>query len=164
MVLLPFLMLLVSLSAQAGVLPMFSQDGKTLNLLMAGVPSNPDAVGLWNAIKAPPEDFQGKWSKRVEQLALDGGKGFDIACVFSKMIMNTGTCTVILHDVPGMIEINASARTARFYLSGEAAAKFAALFELREENPVLFRSQDGHLSLTVARDRGVITDFVLDWR
>jgi hypothetical protein len=144
--------------------PLFSQDGKTATILLAGLPGDPDPVGLWNALAAPPENFQGKLAKRFELLGPGGTKAFDVDCVFSAMFQNNGTCTVILRATPGLIEVDRAAGRARLWLSGEEAARFAGAFAVRDESSMVYRSQNGRLNFTVARDRGVITDFVVDWK
>lgn len=151
------------LAAQAGVMPLFSHDGKTATLLLMGQPGDADPAGLYHALKMEPVDFQGKWSKRLAVAAPDGGKAFDIACVFSKAIPNSGTCTVILRKVPGMIDVGGG-RT-RMWLSGAAAAQLAdAFIPQSEDGTILFRSQDGRLNITTARDGGKVLDLVVDWR
>ncbi|MGZ3653805.1 MAG: hypothetical protein ACXVCZ_21835, partial [Bdellovibrionota bacterium] len=150
-------------SAQAITTPIYKQDGSQATILLAGMPGDSDPSGFYNALTVPPEDFQGKWSKRFSLHAADGSPAFDIACVFSKMIVNSGTCTVIFRKSPGLIDVSASDGRARLWLSGAAAVKFAAAFAVRDESTLVFRSRDGRFNVTVARDRGVITDFVMDW-
>lgn len=141
----------------------FNKDGKMATVILSGLPGDKDPAGFYHALQIPPEDFQGKWSKRLSLPAADGAKGFDVACVFSKVIENSGNCTLTFRFAPGLIEVSKENGRARLWLSGEAAARFASLFALRLESPLIFRSQDGQLNLTVARDRGVVTDFVADW-
>jgi len=155
--------LLFGSSAHALTTPFYKEDGSQASILLAGMPGDPDPSGLYNALTAPPEDFQGKWSKRLALSAANGSPALDVDCVFSKMILNSGTCTVIFRKSPGLIDVSASEGRARLWLSGPAAAKFAAAFAVRDEGTLVFRSKDGRLNVTVARDRGVITDFVMDW-
>ena len=149
--------------AEALTTPIFSQDGKMATILLAGMPGDIDPSGFYNALKVAPEDFQGKWSKRLALPAPDGSKGFDIACVFSKLIQNSGTCTVIFREVPGLIEVQRSLGRARLWLCGAAAERFAQAFLVRGDGTVVFRSKDGRFNVSVARNRDVVTDFVMDW-
>ena len=123
----------------AGVTPIFSQDGKTATFLLSGQPGDPDAPGIWNVLVTPPESFQGKLAKRLEALGPGGEKAFDVDCVFSNVIQNFGTCTVILHEVPGMIEVDKAAGRARMWVSGDTAAGLARQFSMREGSTILFR-------------------------
>jgi hypothetical protein len=162
--LLSILTFLVGFQAFGAVMPFFKEDGSQASLAMLGAPTDPDAVALWNALKVPEEDFQGRLSKKLPVLNAHGDNVFDIDCIFSRMILNTGSCTMILKASPGMIEVNKSAGTARMWLTGAAAADLAAKFVQRDVSTVLFRSRDARLNISVARERGVITDLVVDWK
>ena len=142
--------------------PLFSQDGNTATFLLAGMPGDPDPVGLWNALAIPAEEFQGKLSKKVELLDAQGAKVFNIACIFSKVIEGNGSCTVILRKTSGLVDI--SSGRASLWLRGERALQFANFFRMRAESTIIFRSQNVRLNFSVARDGGVVTDFVVDWR
>jgi hypothetical protein len=148
----------------AGVTPIFNQNGTEATFLLSGMPGDPDAPGVWNAMVAPPENFQGKLAKRLFLDGADGKRAFDVDCVFSNVIQNYGSCTVIFRASAGLVEVSKAAGTARLWLTGAAAAKFAQQFSMREDSTVLFRSANGRLNFTVARDRGVVTDMVVDWK
>ena len=100
-------------SASAMTTPIFKQDGTQATILFAGMPGDPDPSGLYNALAIPPEDFQGKWAKKLFLPDASGAHAFDIDCVFSKMIVGNGTCTMIFRRSPGLIDVDAGAGRAR---------------------------------------------------
>jgi len=141
----------------------FSKDGKTATVLLAGMPGDRDPAAFYDALKITPEDFQGKWSKKLSLAGADGAKAFDVACVFSKMIVNSGSCTLTFRLSKGLIDVSKEQGRARLTLKGEAAARFAVLFAVPPESPLIFRSQDGRLNFSAIRDQGVVTEFTGDW-
>lgn len=156
-------LLLGSVSAHAMTTPIFKQDGSQATILFAGMPGDPDPNGLYDALAIPPEDFQDKWAKRAAIPDASGSHAFDIDCVFSKRIAKNGTCTVIFRRSPGLIDIDAGAGRARLTLTGDAAAKFAALFAVRGDTPLVYRSRDGRFNALATFNGDAITEFVLDW-
>jgi hypothetical protein len=150
-------------SAQAMTTPIFKQDGSQATILFAGIPGDTDPSGLYNSLAIAPEDFQGKWAKKLFLADASGAHAFDIDCVFSKMIAYNGTCTMIFRRSPGLIEVDANAGRARLTLTGAAAAKFAALFVVRSDSPQLFRSKDGRFNAAATFDRGEVSELVFDW-
>jgi hypothetical protein len=150
-------------SAQAMTTPIFKQDGSQVTILFAGMPGDTDPSGLYNALAIPPEDFQGKWAKKLFLADAAGAHAFDIDCVFSKMIAYNGTCTMIFRRSPGLIDVDASAGRARLTVTGAAAAKFATLFAVRSDSPQLFRSKDGRFNAAATYSNGEVSELVFDW-
>ena len=143
----------------------FSRDGQTATVLLVGMPGDPDPVKFYNSLKVAPEDFQGKWSKKLSLAGPDGAKSFDAACIFSKVMPNNGTCTLIFHATDGRIEVNSGAGKANLWLTGNEARLFSDFFVLPEESGFVFRSTDGRLNISfLPAPGGSISDFVMDWK
>ncbi len=149
-------------SANASTNAIFQKDGQKAAVLLLGLPGDPDPSGFYEALKIPPEDFQGKWAKRLSLVAEDGGKAFDVACIFSKVIQNSGNCSVIFY-ASSHVSVSRSEGHARLLLSGEQAARFAEAFVVPSEGGAVYRSQDGRLNVSAILDQGAVTQFVVDW-
>lgn len=154
---------LTPIVASANTQVIFKQDGSQATVVLLGMPGDSDPALFYQALKVPEEDFQGKWSKRLSMNAPDGSKGFDVACVFSKAIQNSGTCTIIFRNAPDVLVVDKGNGRARLFLTGEAAAQFSAFFVVPEDMSSIYRSRDGRLQASVVKEDGRINMFVIDW-
>lgn len=148
---------LLPLTVCANTQALFSRDGNQATVLLIGMPGDSDPAGFNGALKVPQEDFQGKWSKRLSV------PGWDAACLFSKVIEASGTCTLIFKNAAGRSSVDKASGRARLTLTGEDAARFAENFHLPEETNIVFRSRDGKLQASVVKEDGKVTWFVIDW-
>lgn len=157
------ILLMTPVVAHANTQAIFKQDGSQATIVLLGMPGDTDPALFYQALKVPEEDFNGKWSKRLALTLPDGTRGFDIACVFSKMIQNNGTCTLIFRNAPEALVVDKGNGRARLFLTGAAAEQFAAFFHLPEELNSIYRSKDGKLQASVVREDGRVSLFVIDW-
>jgi hypothetical protein len=149
--------------ARAATQVFFHKDGKQASVVLMGVPGDPDSAGFYGALKMEPEDFQGKWSKKLSLVHRDGSRAWDAACVFSKMIENSGNCTLVFRAAEGLVSVDKGAGKARLLLTGEEAALFADNFTLPEGTNFIYRSRDGRLQVSCVRENGKVTWLVVDW-
>ena len=162
--LLGFWMLLTPLAAEANTQVIFNREGNQATVMLMGMPGDSDPVGFWEALKIPPEDFQGKLSKRLAVPAGPSGvRSFDAACVFSKVIGNSGTCTLILRDADGIGKVDRANGRARVMLTGELAAQVAEAFVLPDASNFMYRTRDGRMQISFVREEGVVSWLVIDW-
>lgn len=155
--------LLVTQGAEANTQAIFNREGNQATVMLMGMPGDSDPAGFWNALRIPPEDFQGKLAKKLNVTTPEGGRPFDVACVFSKVIQDSGTCTVIIRHVEGAGVVDRASGRARLMLTGEAAAKLAEAFVLPDNSNFIYRSRDGKLQVSFVRDNGVVNWLVVDW-
>lgn len=151
------------MTARANTQALFNKEGTQATVLLIGMPGDSDPAGFYQALKIPAEDFQGKWSKKLSFPAADGSKGWDAGCVFSKVIENSGTCTLVFRDSPGRIVVNRSLGRATLMITGEEAARFAENFVLPTDTNIIYRSRDGKLQISFAREEEQISWLVVDW-
>jgi len=146
--------------ARAMTQVIFSRDGQTASISLLGISGDPDPAALYDSLKVPAEDYNGKWAKKVLLPGQDGSsKAFYIACVFSKMIVGSGSCTVVFHADPGRVDVVASEGRARLALHGEEASRFAQNFNVRGDGSI-FRSQSGKLNFTFIPGG----DLLVEWK
>jgi|GEM_PF-2424146 len=155
--------LMTPIVANANTQAIFKQDGSQASIVLLGMPGDSDPALFYHLLKVPEEDFNGKWSKKLSMAAPDGSKGFDVACVFSKVIQNSGTCTLIFRNAPDVLLVDKDKGRARLFLTGAAAEQFATLFVVPEELNSIYRSRDGKLQASVVREDGRVHLFVIDW-
>lgn len=159
-------LLLAPAPAEANTQVIFNREGNQATVMLMGMPGDSDPFGFWNALNIPPEDFQGKLNKRLAVNDPAGGatRPFDAVCVFSKMIANNGTCTLIFRSVEGSGLVNRAAGQARLLLTGEQAELVAKAFVIPAETNFVFRSRDGKLQVSVVKeDDGRVSWLVVDW-
>ena len=87
---------LVSNAAQANTFPIFSKDGKQATIFLQGSPSDPDAQRLFDLLTVPPQDEQGKMTKKVKFTNSDSIDALSVVCAFSKLIPGNGSCFKLL--------------------------------------------------------------------
>jgi hypothetical protein len=149
--------------AEASTQAFFHKDGQQASVVLMGMPGDSDPAGFYGALNVAPEDFQGKWSKKLSLANREGGKAWDAACVFSKMIEGSGTCTLVFRAAEGLVTVDRAAGRAQLMLTGEEAARFAEKFNLPETTNFIYRSKDGRLQLSFVREEGRVTWLVADW-
>lgn len=150
--------------AEANTQVLFNREGNQATVVLMGMPGDSDPAGFWRALRIPAEDFQGKLSKKLQVPAGESGvRPFDAACVFSKVIEDNGTCTLIFRQADGVGLVDRGAGKARLFLTGDEAVRVAEAFVLPEESNVIFRSRDGKLQASFVREEGRVKWLVIDW-
>jgi hypothetical protein len=133
--------LLTALPAFAETQIIFSKDGARASVIMASLSVNPDAVAFFDFLTVPEEDFNGKRAKKFAFKKADGAPVVDAVCVFSRLVNETGSCTITFHA--GLsVSLNGS---VHLEVIGTEAQTLAGFF--RPGGGEIFRSTDGHFSV-----------------
>lgn len=140
--------LAVALPAPAQTQIVFARDGSKVSLLMIALSKNPDAVSLYNALNVPPEEANGKLTKKILFTDQDGVNAFDIVCAFSKIAPDTGSCVTVLHRARDVV-MNPGNSSASYQLKAADAQKVAALFIRDPKVSEIYHSGDRHFLIHV---------------
>lgn len=132
----------------AGTQALFSKDGSKATVLMLAVTENPDAIALNDLLNFPAEDMQGKATKKFSFSEASGVKTLDAVCAFSKLVVSTGSCTLVFH-AGGKASFDGGQQTIRYFLTGSEAALMASYFVLPITSGEVFRSSDDRLVMSV---------------
>ncbi|MGZ3693374.1 MAG: hypothetical protein ACXWQO_04160 [Bdellovibrionota bacterium] len=161
---LSFVALLFSLTAQAGIYPIFSKEGNQATLMLSGIGHDPDAEHLFETLAAGQEDEQGKFTKKVKYTDPAGIQAFSVVCVFSKLVPGNGSCTVVMHAAAGMM-IDKDKRTFTYVLSDPSEASKMALVFLPAASGVVYRSANGRFEAIAERNQAnAVTRFQISYR
>jgi hypothetical protein len=157
--------LFIAPNADASTQVLFSRDGKKVTVLLAAVTTNPDSISLFDSMNVPVDESQGRRRKSILFTDADGVKSLSVLCVFSKIVPNLGTCTVLLVASRGMV-IEPSAKRVVYALEGDTAAKLTALFVAKPGTTELFRSSDEHLVISTVKDEssGEVRSFSVEYQ
>ncbi len=139
-----------TLSAHASTQPIFAADGSKASVFISGLSaSDEDAKGLFDALSAPAQDINGKLSKRFN-FDKNGARPLSVTCVMSKVVMTSGTCTVIINSTEGTV-VDKNAGVARYIeADGPEASRLAANFLLAPSSTPLitvYVSRDQRLAI-----------------
>lgn len=129
--------------AWAGTTVIFAKDGSKATVFMMAIKSNPDAIAFNNALALPAGDDSGKTTKKLQFKDSEGNPTLDIACAFSKITPDTGSCFVTFRPM-GAVQIDSSAKRIYYQLTGADADRLRPAFIATPE-PVIFQSSDGKL-------------------
>lgn len=140
---------LVSVAAHAGTQVVFAKDGTKVTVFMMALTQNPDAIKFNDALAAPVEDIQGKWTKKASYVDPQGVDAFNALCSFSKVAPGTGSCVLVFKASKGL-RMEPARSAFRLEATADEAPKLAKLFVGGEAGGELFRSSDGHLSVARA--------------
>jgi hypothetical protein len=134
--------LLIAKPALAGTNVIYSKDGsKATVLIPAFLGENPDSTAFYQAMNVPEEDTNGKRSKRLQQNDSTGVPMLDAICVFSKLVNNEGSCTIVFHPGPNTQVTG----PILLKVKGEEAANLSKLFT--PSTGEVFHSTDGHMTI-----------------
>ena len=146
------LLLLVPSAARATVFPIFSNSEEMVTLMLGAIGRDADAAGLYEALSADRKDEQGKWTKKVALVDAAGVKAFSAVCVFSKVVDQSGSCTVIFRGTQGM-RIDKKNKTVSYELADSADAKqLASFFVIPAQSGDFYRSTNGNFVIGAERD------------
>jgi hypothetical protein len=143
----------------------FKTDGTTATVMLQSRPGDLDAATFYDAVNLPPEDINGKWTKKFTFADAAGNKILDVVCAFSKLIKDTGTCVLILHASEG-VTMQPASNLASYLVQGTEAERLGKFFVQPPGSTDIYRSSDGHLSLraTVSPSTGRIETLTTEYR
>ena len=136
-------LLAVAFPAHAQTQILFSKDGSKVTVLMIALSKNPDAVSLYNTLNVPPEEMNGKLTKKILFKDADGVQAFDIVCAFSKLVADTGSCITVFHHSRDVV-MNPSGKSVSYVARGDQAQQFAALFVKDPGATEIYHNGDRH--------------------
>lgn len=159
------LTLLISFRAEARTQKIFSSDGSKATIMLISMSSgDTDAGRMFAALNVTPEDMNGKLTKRAAYDDASGTRVLSIVCVMSKLVGDSGTCTVTLHASSGSAVIDKDSSMGQLHLEDVTeASKAAAIFVLPADNNLIYASADQKLLIQVLRPgNGPVARFSLD--
>jgi hypothetical protein len=155
--------LLFSLTAKAGIYPIFSKNDQA-TLMISGIGHDPDAEHLFNTLAASPDDEQGKFTKKVKYTDPAGIQAFSVVCVFSKLVPGNGSCTIVMHAAAGMV-IDKDKKTFVYVLTDPIEASKMAQVFLPAASGVVYRSANGRFEAIAERNQAnAVTRFQISYR
>lgn len=130
-----------SQGAAAATQVMFAKDGSKATVMMLAVTTNPDAVAFDAALNLPQEDNNGKATRKLQFRDSQDNPTLDLACAFSKLAPDTGSCFVTFRPLGG-VELNAGSKQIRYILEGVDAERLLAAFKYTPGQPVFVSSDN----------------------
>lgn len=140
----------ISISAPvfAGTNLMISKDSSQASILMLAARTNPDAVAFNDVLAMDAVDESGKWTKHFQFASSSGERLLSLACVFSKLVSDTGSCTVIVY-ASSYASIDKANQKVSLRVSDADGERLADQFRLSiaDASGLIFRSSDGLLQV-----------------
>lgn len=162
-------LLSLSFQANARTQPIFSADGSKATVMILGGAGDNDAKKLFDTLTVPQEDFNGKWSKKMAfDSATTGQRILSIVCVFSKIIADNGSCTLVLMPSEYSTINKGDARLAIMDNMSDAQRIMREFYisNPRTRNMDIYTSADGrlHLQANWSANGLRIETFTLEYR
>lgn len=158
------LALFASTASHASTQALFARDGSKASVFVLGRPGDSDGIRLFDSLNVRVEEMNGKLTKKLGYDSPAGQRVFSIVCVFSKILKENGTCTVVLNAQNGTT-VDKGNHFAEFLQQDSVeAAKIGALFVMPAAGEVVYASADGRLQISVARSQGSINVFHLRYQ
>lgn len=158
------LALLFPFTASATIFPIFNKNGNQATLMITGLAANPEGLRLFETLAAGQQDEQGKFTKKVKFVDKNGVQAFSVVCVFSKLVQNNGTCTVVFAAAESM-DIRLNEKTVTYDLRDpKEAAGMVALFNATTAGEI-YRTDNGRFVISAERNAaGEVTRALLSYR
>jgi len=153
------------LPALAASKAFFSNDKSKVAILIQGPEGDLDGINLFNSMNTPVDESDSLLEKQVSFLATPVDKVFELSCRTSKIIPNSGSCTLIIY-ASNFSLFYPETKYLLMGINDSIDAKNAARkFNITDKYGYIFTSSDNQLNITAQKNADdKIISFTITYR